>query len=301
MSELSPQARSIIDAARHADGPRPADKERIRAAVFGQVGLAVPASAQSGSGGGTPGPGSLMNASAGSTGLTVAAKVLIGVAIIGGIGGYVIARSVARSPEQPAAVEISSAPTAVAPTAATRSPSSEPAAIGLERSSGENAAEPAGRDDDALDPDAEELQFAPVAVASRRRAKSTRGSRSSAERNPPERQAPAAKSERPNGANSEAAKDEGTDPLAALRREQKLISAAKHALDAEDAAGAMNLLRRHGEQFRGGVLAQERDALRVVALCALGQTERGIAEKGQFLRKWPRSPQASTVRRACTE
>jgi RNA polymerase sigma-70 factor (ECF subfamily) len=66
-----------------------------------------------------------------------------------------------------------------------------------------------------------------------------------------------------------------------------------------DAAHALDLLNRHAALYPAGALVEEREAERVVVLCALGETQRARAAAAVFLRDRPRSPLAARVRGSC--
>lgn len=96
------------------------------------------------------------------------------------------------------------------------------------------------------------------------------------------------------GASDEAAGDGG-----ALAAEAALLQRAQTALAAGDPEGALRSLGEHARGFKDGVLARERDALRVTALCAAGRTDEGRAEGEAFLRAHAGSLLAERVRGAC--
>ena len=89
------------------------------------------------------------------------------------------------------------------------------------------------------------------------------------------------------------------DPEGALTAETRLIGNANAALQAGDAARALSLLDEHARRFPGGVLAEERDAERVLALCAAGRTSDARARAERFLRERPKSALAPKVRTSC--
>lgn len=84
-----------------------------------------------------------------------------------------------------------------------------------------------------------------------------------------------------------------------LAAEAALLQRAQTALAAGDPGAALQRLGEHAAQFAGGVLARERDALRVTALCAAGRTQEGRAEAAAFLRAHAGSLLAERVRGAC--
>lgn len=84
-----------------------------------------------------------------------------------------------------------------------------------------------------------------------------------------------------------------------LAAELALVDAAKRALAAGDAALALDRLGAHARDFRRGQLAEERQALRVEALCAAGKRPQARAEATLFLREYPASTHADRIARAC--
>jgi RNA polymerase sigma-70 factor (ECF subfamily) len=88
----------------------------------------------------------------------------------------------------------------------------------------------------------------------------------------------------------------GPDTVAA---EAELLRRADAARKAGDASLALNLLDEHRARFPTGILVQEREAERVVVLCALGRSGDARAAAAAFLRDWPHSPLAGRVRSSC--
>ena len=84
-----------------------------------------------------------------------------------------------------------------------------------------------------------------------------------------------------------------------LERELLLLKQAKSALDQGDADKALGVLDQHEKTFPSGVLAEERGATRVLALCAAGRTAEAKSSAKDFLARYPRSPSAVRVRASC--
>lgn len=93
------------------------------------------------------------------------------------------------------------------------------------------------------------------------------------------------------------ARDDG-DPVLA---EMVLLQQARAALRAGDPGEALELLARHAETFGRGSMAEEREALRVLALCASGSAAGGSAAAAAFLRAHPRSTYAARVVDSCPQ
>jgi hypothetical protein len=90
-------------------------------------------------------------------------------------------------------------------------------------------------------------------------------------------------------------------PSSSLAEELELVSAAQTALDSGDGARALSLLRRHQRRFPAGALAEEREAGRVEALCALGRRAQAQHAAARFIERFPGSPRATRLRQACME
>ncbi len=90
--------------------------------------------------------------------------------------------------------------------------------------------------------------------------------------------------------------DEGPD---ALEREMRLMSEARAALGAGDAARAIGLLKEHAKAFPHGAFVLEREVSWITALCALGKTDAARTRADAFLRKHGKHPLAAKVRASC--
>jgi hypothetical protein len=84
-----------------------------------------------------------------------------------------------------------------------------------------------------------------------------------------------------------------------LAREVALVSRAGAELHAARPAAALEALDEHQRRFPSGVLAEERAAARVRALCALGRTKEAQAELTRITQAWPGSPHVARAARAC--
>lgn len=78
------------------------------------------------------------------------------------------------------------------------------------------------------------------------------------------------------------------------------IDAAERALAEGQPAVALRELDLHAREFPNADLRQERRALRVLALCALGRTTEGRGQRATFLRDFPDSTYRTRVEAACT-
>jgi hypothetical protein len=84
-----------------------------------------------------------------------------------------------------------------------------------------------------------------------------------------------------------------------LAQEVAILSRAGTELHGGRAQAALAVLDEHQRKFPGGVLAQERMAARVQALCTLGRTKEAQAELARLTRLSPNSPHEARARKAC--
>ena len=80
--------------------------------------------------------------------------------------------------------------------------------------------------------------------------------------------------------------------------ERLLVERCSSALVRGDAAGALVAAREHARRFRDGLLVEEREALTIQALRALGRDAEAAARTEVFLRRWPTSMHAPALRGA---
>jgi hypothetical protein len=86
-----------------------------------------------------------------------------------------------------------------------------------------------------------------------------------------------------------------------LFAETEALRSAQQALRDRKPRLALELLDKQDVRFRDGVLAQERAAARVLALCQSGRVAEAQAQAARFERLWPRSPLKGRVHSACWE
>jgi hypothetical protein len=79
-----------------------------------------------------------------------------------------------------------------------------------------------------------------------------------------------------------------------------LLREAHEALRASEPGRALDVLEQHAERFPRGALAEERRALRAIALCQ-AKSRGASAEAEAFLRSAPESPLVERVRSACAQ
>lgn len=84
-----------------------------------------------------------------------------------------------------------------------------------------------------------------------------------------------------------------------LQAEMALIRRARQALQAGRAAGALEVLDAHARAFPRGQMREDRQVLRIEALCAADKAPQARAEVRLFLRAFPGSAHATRVRAMC--
>ncbi|HEX2880004.1 MAG TPA: hypothetical protein VHO25_10775 [Polyangiaceae bacterium] len=97
------------------------------------------------------------------------------------------------------------------------------------------------------------------------------------------------------------AKNAGATGLPSISDELTLVRGAQQHLNRGEPAAALSLLSEHARRFPSGVLSEEREASRVLALCSLGKGAAARALANDFVRRAPRSPFVDRVRAACPE
>jgi hypothetical protein len=79
------------------------------------------------------------------------------------------------------------------------------------------------------------------------------------------------------------------------------VREADQAVRAHDGATALARLDEHARRFPRGLLGEEREAERVLALCELGRVAEARRAAAAFLAESPRSPLADRVRTSCAQ
>ena len=90
-------------------------------------------------------------------------------------------------------------------------------------------------------------------------------------------------------------------PTHSVEAEAQLLGDAQRALANGDASRALRVIDEHARTFPHGALGEERQAARVMALCALGRTAEAQREAHAFLTRTPNSPLAMRVQAACAQ
>jgi hypothetical protein len=269
MSDLSHDARELLEVARHEDGPTPAERERLRRAVFGAVA-----------------GGSTVLGSAGAAGA-------VGASAGAGTGAKLslVAGMSAKMSTAPLAIWFAVGTAAglatVAPVAAVRYATSSPTQ-GVKSSAPADASKleprkPAPPSHEPLAPLAEPAPpTRPEAV--------TRPSPTLAPAPVNDSLGARATVSAPNAL--------GLEPPP-LTMELDLLGTAQRELAAGRAEQALTWLGEHERRFPSGALRGERLAARVFALCALGRADEARRVTREFERVAPGSPLTPRVLASC--
>lgn len=325
-SELSPEARRIIDAARGADDPTAEDQTRVKArwlagvaAVAGVSSLTEAARAAGGIGWGLKAVGAAVAIAAGAIGLYVAlpadggARSEASIPAGAGQSHERHEKTFASSQHEVPAGENATQPVAsprveAAPAASARDgepavlapvpvlvPADPPVAV-AEPLPSEPAASPAPdvrADRPALDVPARPARERAVAS----RAAQPRTAPSAPARPVPVVAVPVA---------AEAAPPAAVPPAGApasasgqLGEELGLLSQVRSSVQDGAPQRALELLADYESRFGQPILEMEADALRVDALCRAGQREAARASAAAFQNEWPGSPLGNRVSAAC--
>jgi len=274
LPELSPEAQDIIGAAEH-DGPSDADRSRVRASVLAAIagGTAVTATTAAEAVTSSAGATSASAAGVGAVSMGLATKLIIGAALVVGVGaGLYAAKATSDSSPSPTATttpSLSAAQTTPPPAASqTRNSATTPEAVAE-----------AGSPVASVTKTPRAVAPTPSAEpAVRERVKATRA-----------KATPAA----PTASNS------GSDELAQLEQERALLDVATKALRNGKPARALEVLSESTTLFPKPLLAQERRATRILALCAVGRAKDARAAAEKFRERYPSSAHLTRIDRAC--
>ena len=87
-----------------------------------------------------------------------------------------------------------------------------------------------------------------------------------------------------------------------LAAELRLIAKIRTALQRGEVEAALAGIAEHRREFgRDGAMIEERSAHEVEALCAAGRGEESRRRAGEFLERWPQSPQRARVKAVCAD
>jgi len=317
MSELSPEAKRLLESARESYSPAPARVDAVREALAARIA--------------TPGSDGAASATASALPVSALAPKLVAIGLIAaaGAGALWFGTRDAAPPPAPAVAPASTSAQAAPP------PAVEPIAVRpvAPRTPAHNDRAPVGTaarpavsaNTDAADTPVRAGSDAAARGAHTRRARaavlgSTNGTPAGAFDDPtpsaapaPRRtQASAAASSKPLVAIPEApdarpeetlqtAEDEPTSAPVndSLAGELALLRRARTALDRRDAQAALSFAKRHAALYPRGTLRQERLATQILALCGLQRPEEARVLVRELERVAPRSPHLMRIRTSC--
>jgi hypothetical protein len=298
MTDLNPEDEALLDLARDGHEPTGADRGRVRTALIAQLGIGTGLAVST-----------AVATSAASTMLVT--KLITAVVVVVAIGGGALV--VARAGHAPRAPEVAASPAAaseqqtdiprfVAPSVVAPAPlanealasapmdgkAAHPSAapprpsVDIDRSKGARSARPVEEiarpvlpSPSGVSAGAAELGADPFAVP-----------------------APAAQNPQPDVPPSLPVPPAPPTPTT-LEAETRLVRAGVAALHAGDSARALALFDEHARSYPNGILAEERAAERVAALCDLGRDAEARTAAAAFLRDHPRSTLSARVQASC--
>lgn len=88
------------------------------------------------------------------------------------------------------------------------------------------------------------------------------------------------------------------DPVSTMAAERKLLDAARTALARGEPQSGIAFLTKHEKLFARGTLAEEREALFVRILAAMGDNDRAMTRANRFRRQFPNSIFMPVIERA---
>jgi hypothetical protein len=265
MKELSSEARGVLERGLALDGPSATRRARVKQRVLAAVGggaLTLGGAAAAGAAGGIAGGAGLASAKG-----LVAGSLLIwfGVGAAAGVGVSGVVALVEHR------ATVGAVPTAAHPRADARATRGE---------SDQHASAPGSHD--PSEPSSEPEQRGNGTVAA---------SPTAAPR--PSHPVPPTLGEMPAPVASAA-------PVpSTLREEAALLQRAQRALAAKDPELALSLLTEHERRFSTGALGEERQAAKILALCALGRVGEARTLARAFVAASPRSVLVPHLQRSC--
>jgi hypothetical protein len=297
MSELSPRSRKIVEDALREEGPKDADRDRVRGRLIAQLGAGALAggaaatagsasAATSGSAGATAASGAgaaAAGASVASTGLGAAGT--LGSAGAGAATGASAGLSAGLVTKLALATTVAGAVGVGAVNVEWKRPTQTADEKTATQQSATQEAVPATRPQPPVE------QRLPEVV----------------EEQPPLLEEPddtpgvadqksltpkAARSAESLGLPTETARDR-------LDAELDLLRTAQNALQQGDPKQALIALDMHARLFPRGAMRQEREAARAVSLCEMGRLNQGREVARRLLAESPRSPLAQRMKRSC--
>lgn len=259
MNDLSPAARAMVEAHRNGKVLTRADRDRLKQGVLVRVAAMGAAGASAGT----------------AVGMSLAAKLgwaALAFAIVGGAASAWVQRGHTANPSGGVPRSVPSTPIeAVAPQAAPASETNRPSALAELATSDQTTPRPSGDNVNSRSIDVARVE----------------GTRKNTKHSAPV-SAPEAVS-----ASAAVAVPPSPEP------ELQLLRQAREDLQRGQPEVAFRRLTDYDRDHGQGVLTQERQALKAIALCRWRPGSGAQARAAQFLRSAPESPLANRVRSAC--
>lgn len=106
---------------------------------------------------------------------------------------------------------------------------------------------------------------------------------------------------RPRGPARPAREHPPRDVSTDLAEETALLEAARASLREGSGAAALEAVKAHARRFPEGLLAEEREAARILALCALDRRAEAARAREDLRARWPSSPHGRAIEAACAD
>jgi hypothetical protein len=287
MSSLGPEARSMIDDADGSDAASAADKERVRARLAQQIGLAaagVVVATKAGAVASATGVGAgakATAAAASSGGAMLIAKIVTGLLAASIITTAAI---VVKRRDTDATRELPPAPTMVVGVGASpvdplvpRLPGVGVGSMTANEPGSVSTNEPGAVSANVHEPRSNEPRTVSVSA-------------------PPHAAPPA---EGTKVVPTKTSWGASSVQIVNGEGEAALLRKAQVASDSGDGVTALAALDTHARLYPNGVLADQREGERVVAMCAMGQVPAAREAGARFVEAHPRASQADRIRRTC--
>jgi len=293
MTDLNDDARSLFDAARAGYEPKQEDGQRVLRGVLLRAGVATGVTAATSAHAAAAAPLASAAASSGIKGLAFKSALWLAIGASVGVGGYAVSRVSGNGAEVATVSEQVATSSARTPNAAERAP--------VRFRTPESVSS------------AQVLDAPPL--SDRSRSNTYPLDRAPAEVKPPPRSSSPSHDDNsglphaaatdasvsaafPSAASSQPTLRHGASG-SALSVEARALAEVQKALKEGQNAEALRLVEEQRRQFPHGELQPERDAAKIVALCAVGRVADARAAAQIFLSSSPRSPFAARIRASC--
>jgi hypothetical protein len=292
MSDLDDEGRSLFDAARAGYEPNEEDRKRVFSRVLLRAGVAIGVTGAASAGAAVGAPLAGAAASSGVAGLAFKAALWLALGGSVGVGGYAISRLHSGS------VNSASTSAPVRTAGALAGSQTTPRAVQIPTPNepprapeGTNTSQPSGARSSDAPNEAKQRSSEPRVSSS---LQNTGGAFHATGAATP------AVAAFPNEARlAPTPRSASSAPSLPLSVEARALAKVQSALKEGRNAEALSLVEEQQQQFAHGELQQERDAAKIVALCAVGRVAEARVAARDFLANSPRSPFATRIRSSC--